>query len=46
MDRIEIIASIRKLANEYGCSGTKAGDLIADAFNRLADIIENAECAD
>lgn len=44
MNRAEIVASIKKLADEYACKGDHDNDQVANAFYRLAEIIENAEC--
>ena len=40
MSAAEVAAAAREVARGYGCSGTREGDLIADAFERFADKLD------
>ena len=35
-----IVSAARELSLDYGCSGTREGDLLSTAFERFADLIE------
>lgn len=42
MDISHFILALRKVAHSYGCNGNHDSDLIANAFNALANEIESA----
>lgn len=37
---VKVMEALRKVANAYGCVGTREHDLISDAFKQLADELE------